>query len=224
MSSEHAANHDDDPMARLAESTAGTQTDEFFGSASDGKIGMWIFLLTDAFSFSGLLLTYAILRAGAEKWPMTVMVDGHEHERLGIPFTAVMTFVLICSSVTMVLALNAAQNRNHKGLLTYLGLTILGGVFFLSGQAYEYTHLIEKGLTLKTDHMMATFFCVTGFHGLHVFTGVTFLTIIWIQSLFGKYSKGNYNNVEIAGLFWHFVDLVWILVFTFIYLLPPGKE
>ena len=191
--------------------------DEHFGAASDGKIGMWIFLLTDAFSFSGLLLAYAILRSGSRSWP-TLGDDGEV--RLGIGFTAFMTFILICSSVTMVLALNAAQNRNHKGLIGWLGATICGGIFFLCGQAFEYHHLIERGLVLQKDHMMATFFCVTGFHGLHVLTGVIYLTVIWIQSLFGRYSKGDYNNVEIVGLFWHFVDLVWILVFTFIYLIP----
>jgi heme/copper-type cytochrome/quinol oxidase subunit 3 len=204
--------------------------DEHFGAATDGKVGMWIFLLTDAFSFSGLLLAYAILRAAAV--PTRVMVEGKLIQqswpfyaadgevRLGIPFTAVMTFVLICSSVTMVLALHAAQNRNKRGLIGYLGATICGGLFFLCGQAYEYTHLIHRHLTLQTDNMMATFFSVTGFHGLHVTTGVIYLTVIWVQCLFGKYSKGDYNNVEIAGLFWHFVDLVWILVFTFVYLIP----
>ena len=191
-------------------------TDEAFGAATDGKIGMWIFLLTDAFSFSGLLLAYGILRADSTDWP-TKAADGHV--RLGIPFTAFMTFILICSSVTMVLALHAAQNRNKKGLLTWLGATILGGAFFLCGQMYEYHHLIERGLTIKTDHMMATFYLVTGFHGMHVTTGVIYLIIIWIQSAFGSYSKGDYNNVEILGLFWHFVDLVWILVFTFVYLI-----
>src|SRR5260221_4174093 len=99
-------------------------TDEHFGAATDGKIGMWIFLLTDAFSFSGLLLAYGILRAGAAHWP-TTGEDGHV--RLGIPFTAFMTFILICSSVTMVLALNAAQNRNKRGLLGWLPGTIAGG-------------------------------------------------------------------------------------------------
>ncbi len=212
-----AAEHAHGQALSHADALGAAGVDEHFGAATDGKIGMWIFLLTDAFSFSGLLLAYAILRAGAQKWPF--LADDGE-PRLGIGFTAVMTFVLICSSVTMVLALNAAQNRNKRGLIGYLGLTILGGLFFLSGQAFEYHHLIERGLTLQKDHMMATFFTVTGFHGMHVFTGVTYLTVIWIQCLFGKYSKGDYNNVEIAGLFWHFVDLVWILVFTFVYLLP----
>ena len=204
--SEHAAEQSHGPAV----------VDEHFGVASDGKIGMWIFLLTDAFSFSGLLLAYGILRAGSASWP----INGDDgHVRLGIPFTAVMTFVLLCSSVTMVMALNAAQNRNKAGLLQWLGITIFCGAFFLCGQAYEYHHLIERGLVLGKDHQMSTFFCVTGFHGLHVLTGVIYLSVIWIQSAMGNYSKGDYNNVEIVGLFWHFVDLVWILVFTFVYLI-----
>jgi heme/copper-type cytochrome/quinol oxidase subunit 3 len=186
-----------------------------FGSASAGKVGMWIFLLTDAMSFGGLLLAYGILRSGSHNWP-------DPSTRLGIGFTAVMTFDLILSSVTMVLALAAAQARDKKWLLIWLGLTILGGLLFLCGQAKEYTGLIHEGAGISVDHMWATFFIPTGFHGLHVFTGVTYLTVIWFQSLSGKYTDGpkaSANNIEIAGLFWHFVDLVWILVFTLIYLI-----
>jgi heme/copper-type cytochrome/quinol oxidase subunit 3 len=186
-----------------------------FGQATNGKVGMWIFLLTDAMSFGGLLLAYAILRAGSHDWP-------DPSKRLGIPFTAAMTFDLICSSVTMVLALAAAQEKNKKGLLFWLGLTILGGLLFLGGQAKEYTSLISEGAGISVDLMWSTFFIPTSFHGLHVFTGVTYLTVIWFHALRGKYTDGpnaSANHVEIAGLFWHFVDLVWILVFTFIYLI-----
>src|SRR6266567_8556205 len=101
-----------------------------FGTATSGKVGMWIFLLTDAMSFGGLLLGYGILRSGSHNWPDPAT-------RLGIPFTAGMTFLLICSSVTMVMALAAAQEKNKKQLLMWLGLTILGGVLFLCGQAKE---------------------------------------------------------------------------------------
>ncbi len=187
-----------------------------FGSATSGKLGMWVFLLTDAMSFGGLLLAYGILRAGSHHWPDPAT-------RLGIPFTAVMTFVLICSSVTMVLALAGAQARDKKALCGWLAATITGGLMFLGGQAYEYHHLItEKGMGMSVDQMSSTFFITTGFHGLHVLTGVTFLSVILIQAAMGKYTDGpnaNPNNVEVAGLFWHFVDLIWILVFTFIYLI-----
>ena len=196
-----------------------------FGKASSGKIAMWIFLLTDGMSFAGLLLGYAISRAGSTSWP-----DPSEH--LGITFTAIMTFVLICSSVTMVLALDGAQRKHKRDLCLFLFLTILGGLFFLCGQVYEYSHLIAEHISLsggpffehyKQDPRFAsTFFSVTGFHGMHVFTGVTYLTITFFMALKGKYTDGpnaSANHVEIAGLFWHFVDLVWILVFTFMYLI-----
>jgi cytochrome c oxidase subunit 3 len=188
--------------------------DEYFGTASSGKVGMWIFLLTDAMSFSGLLLGYGILRGGSRDWP-------NPAERLGIPFTAVMTFILICSSVSMVLALEGAKQGNKKALCGWLGATIIGGLFFLCGQAKEYTHLVSEGHVLSQDQFMSTFYSVTGFHGLHVLTGVIYLSVIWCQAFFqNKYSHGDdYNNVEIVGLFWHFVDLVWILVFTFVYLI-----
>ena len=187
-----------------------------FGPASSGKIGMWIFLLTDAMSFGGLLLAYGILRSGSHNWPDPAT-------RLGIPFTAFMTFVLICSSVTMVLALAAGQAKDKKALCGWLFATICGGLFFLGGQAFEYHHLMtEKGMGMSVDQMSSTFFLTTGFHGLHVFTGVSYLSVILLQALSGKFTDGpnaSANHVEICGLFWHFVDLVWILVFTFIYLI-----
>ncbi|MFI5288799.1 MAG: heme-copper oxidase subunit III [Polyangia bacterium] len=209
----HAATHD---ASALGAAHPQTQEGFDFGTATSGKLGMWIFLLTDSMSFGGLLLAYGILRSGSHNWP-------DPSTRLGIPFTAGMTFLLICSSVTMVMALAAAQEKNKKQLLFWLGLTILGGLLFLSGQAKEWTELITvKGMGLSVDQMSATFFLITGFHGLHVFTGVTYLSVIWIQSAKGKYTDGpkaSANNIEVAGLFWHFVDLVWILVFTFIYLI-----
>jgi heme/copper-type cytochrome/quinol oxidase subunit 3 len=122
----------------------------------------------------------------------------------------------------MVLALAAAQEKDKKRTLLFLGLTILGGLLFLGGQVKEYTGLIHEGGGLSVDQMWSTFFITTGFHGLHVFTGVTYLTVIFFQTMGGKYTDGpkaSANNIEIAGLFWHFVDLVWILVFTFIYLI-----
>jgi len=196
---------------------ASTTTEGFdFGRATSGKVGMWIFLLTDAMSFGGLLLGYGILRSGSHDWP-------DPSTRLGIPFTALMTFVLICSSVTMVLALAGAQEKNKAATVRFLALTILGGLFFLGGQAFEYHHLIhEKHMGLSVDQMSSTFFITTGFHGLHVFTGVTYLTVMLFQAMRGKFTDGpkaSANHLEIAGLFWHFVDLVWILVFTFIYLI-----
>lgn len=187
--------------------------DAYYGRASAGKIGMWIFLVSDALSFSGLLLAYGILRGGSSVWRLP------DEPMLGINFTAGMTFLLICSSVTMVLAFAGAVERNRRQLCTFLALTILGGVLFLCGQAYEYTQLYHEGLIFGKSHYATTFFCITSFHGLHVLTGVIYLTVILLQAMRGKYDT-NYDRVEIAGLFWHFVDLIWILVFTLVYLIP----
>ena len=190
--------------------------DPQFGHASPGKIGMWIFLVTDAMSFSGFLLAYAILRA-TKDWPNPV-------DHLGIELSGLATFILICSSLSMVLAIDGCKNKNRKSLLGWLGATIAGGVMFLGIQFYEYTHLIHQGITFsqfsKGNNLFAsTFYCITGFHGLHVLSGVIYLICSFKKAWQGDFDNGDYNFLEIAGLFWHFVDLVWILVFTFVYLL-----
>ena len=192
------------------------RNDPQFGKASIGKIAMWIFLVTDAMSFSGFLLAYAVLRSTME-WP-------NPAEHLGIGLSAFATFILICSSVSMVLSIDACKGKNREGMLKWLLITIIGGAFFLGIQAYEYTHLVHQGITFSsftsgTDLFGSTFYIVTGFHGLHVLTGVIYLICEYFMAKRGDYDNGDYNRLEIAGLFWHFVDLVWILVFTFIYLL-----
>ena len=176
-----------------------------------GKLGMWVFLAGDAMSFGGLICGYAALRIGNPNWPTPSTV-------LGVPFTAVMTFLLICSSVTMVKGLESIKHGNRAGLRKFLALTALGGSCFLGMQAYEWTHLIEGGMTLTSKGLFgATFFVLTGFHGCHVFSGVVYLSAI--LGCANSYSAENHNSVEIAGLYWHFVDLVWILIFTFVYLI-----
>ena len=172
-------------------------------------------------SFSGLLLAYGILRGASTTWH-------HPGEpQLGINFTAGLTFLLICSSVTMVLAHAAAVENKRKELCLYLGLTILGGALFLTGQYKEYfgiggPGLVQEGLIFGHSAYASTFYVITSFHGCHVFAGVCYLTLILMNALFGKYDNGNHSPVELVGLFWHFVDLVWILVFTFVYLIPTA--
>ena len=182
-----------------------------------GKLGMWIFLAGDAMSFGALLAGYGAIRAGSVDWPNPLHV-------LGISLTAFMTFLLICSSVTMVKALSAIKHGNRAGMRNFLLLTILGGVTFLGLQAYEWTHLIHSGMTFTSNPhgsylFSTTFYAITGFHGMHVTGGVIYLSIVLFNGLRGKYSAENHNGVELVGLYWHFVDLVWILVFTFIYLI-----
>lgn len=193
-----------------------------------GKLGMWIFLIGDTMSFGALLAAYAALRAGAG-----VIGWVPPDEILGINLTAFMTFLLICSSVTMVKALESIQKGDVRKMCNFLGLTILGGIIFLGLQAYEWTHLIKHGLTLTglpehglSDELIKgstlfgpTFYAITGFHGLHVTGGVIYLIVIWINGLKGRYTAEFNHEVEIVGLYWHFVDLIWIMVFTFIYLL-----
>ena len=176
-----------------------------------GKLGMWVFLAGDAMSFGGLIAGYAALRIGNPSWPVPSTI-------LGVPFTAVMTFLLICSSVTMVKSLEGIKHGDRSRLRLFLGLTILGGACFLGMQAREWTHLISHGMTLTSKGLFgSTFFVLTGFHGCHVFSGVVYLSTVLANA--GSYSRDNYNAVEIAGLYWHFVDLVWILIFTFVYLI-----
>lgn len=182
-----------------------------------GKLGMWVFLAADAMTFGTLLAGYGALRYGSADWPLPSSV-------LGIALTAFMTFLLICSSVTMVLALAAIQKDDQRGLRRFLSLTIFGGLAFLGMQAYEWIHLIHRGLTLTSNPFGAalfgaTFFIITGFHGAHVTGGVLYLSCYLVQALRGRATQANANAIEIAALYWHFVDLVWILVFTFVYLL-----
>ncbi len=194
--------------------------DHFLGRASALKLGMWIFLLSDAFSFGGLLLSYGILRGGSTVW-------WHRGEPdLGINFTAGLTFLLICSSMTMVLAVAAAKEGDRKRMMTFLGFTILGGLLFLLGQYAEYwglhePGLLKRGLLFGQSARATTFYLITSFHGFHVFSGVVLMTVMLVRALRGKVSA---DAIESVGLFWHFVDLVWILVFTFVYLIPaePG--
>jgi cytochrome c oxidase subunit 3 len=179
-----------------------------------GKLGMWLFLAGDAMSFGGLIVGYGILRHASTKWPVPAHV-------LGINLTAFMTFLLIVSSVWMVLALAAIQEGNKARFNKFLGLTILGGAMFLGCQAYEWTHLLnhrlpELNIFFTTDLFATTFFILTGFHGMHVTGGVIYNTCVLAAVNRGRYQA---KHVEIAGLYWHFVDLVWILIFTFVYLL-----
>ncbi|OGK96020.1 MAG: hypothetical protein A3D33_07895 [Candidatus Rokubacteria bacterium RIFCSPHIGHO2_02_FULL_73_26] len=182
-----------------------------------GKFGMWIFLAGDAVGFGMLLAAYGGMRATSADWPIPFDV-------LGINLTAVMTFLLICSSVTMVKALEWLGRGDRTKCRLFLLFTALGGAIFVGLQAYEWTHLIGAGLHIDGNPwgaalFGASFFMVTGFHGLHVTGGVIYLLSMLRYVTNRPRPEASYNAVEIAGLYWHFVDLVWIMVFTFMYLL-----
>jgi heme/copper-type cytochrome/quinol oxidase subunit 3 len=182
-----------------------------------GKLGMWVFLVGDAVGFGVLLAGYGAMRATSGDWPRPFDV-------LGINLTAVMTFLLICSSVTMVKGLEWLSKGDRTRCVQYLFFTALGGAIFVSLQAYEWSHLIHDGMHINQNPFGATlfgtsFFLVTGFHGLHVTGGVIYLLSIIRYVANRPDPAASYNAVEIVGLYWHFVDLVWIMVFTFMYLL-----
>ena len=191
------------------------------------KLMMWLFLLSDALTFAALLSAYMVARLTAGVWP-------HQAAIFNVTFVVgPMTFILICSSATMAVAVGAARRGERQLVVRYLLLTILGGLAFLGMQAYEWTHFIREGgrLTGWAGHVPegvlapgtampamfpATFFVTTGFHGAHVTSGVIYLLVKAVQAARGRASA---ESVEIAGLYWHFVDLVWVFIFTMLYLI-----
>jgi cytochrome c oxidase subunit 3 len=230
---------------------------------SYGKLMMWFFLLSDAFTFSGLLVTYGLVRSAHKAYDGAVEAFTFSHAYWPIPekvfdavpflhgvslplvFVGIMTFVLIMSSVTMVLAVEAGHRMDRAAVEKWMLWTILGGIAFLSCQAWEWTHFIvgtENGTTIKEiingEWITRTiyganlvenqygpadfadfFFFITGFHGFHVFSGVLLNFLIYYRTVTGMYDRrGHYEMVEKVGLYWHFVDLVWVFVFTFFYL------
>jgi len=183
-----------------------------FGT-SWSKFMMWIFIISDALTFAGFLIAYGFMRQVAPAWPVQMEV----FSPLLITF---MTFVLISSSAVMAMAVSAARSGDPKSATKFLGLTIVGGAIFLGCQAYEWWHFISEGATLTHNpwgvpQFAAAFFVITGFHGFHVFSGLTILAIVALRAAMGKYSG---DSVENAGLYWHFVDVVWVFVFAFFYL------
>lgn len=176
------------------------------------KLGFWIFLGSETLFFGSFISTYMVYKNESVVGPFT-------REILDIPLTSVSTFVLLMSSLAMVLGLAAVQQANRKGALLWLGATILLGTTFLGFQAFEFTEFYHHGLTLQTNLFGSTFFILTGFHGAHVTIGVIWLMILWLQALQGRLGPEKALNVEIAGLYWHFVDIVWIALFTLIYLI-----
>ena len=181
---------------------------------ANGKFAMWLFLGTEILFFTALIGTYLIIRIGNPGlWP-----EKGPGEVLNIMVTAVNTFILICSSVTMVKAFEAISQGDQKKLRIYLVATALIGALFVSVQVFEYSELIHEGFVPKAGMFAATFYVMTGFHGMHVAGGVIAITCVAIQAFRGRYTKEDHFSVEGVGLYWHFVDLVWIILFTVVYL------
>src|SRR3972149_6903299 len=166
------------------------------------KLMMWLFLLSDAFTFAALLTGYAAMRITAGVWPGAGMKAADFFHVTTV--VGPMTFILICSSATMAVAVGAARRGDHRTTVRFLALTVLGGLAFLGMQAYEWTGFIREGARL------------TGFVGGHVTSGVIYLLVKTIQA---SRRRASAESVEITGLYWHFVDLVWVFIFTLLYLI-----
>jgi cytochrome c oxidase subunit III len=249
----------------MSQATATTTETKMWGggrspfNVSYGKMMMWFFLMSDAFTFGAFLISYGTKRFFSVAWPDANSVfhafPFAGHADLPLLFVSLMTFILIMSSVTMVLAVHAGHYGDKNGVIKWMLWTIVGGICFLACQAWEWTHLAhltgglwgtfvdpatpatayEKfydthsaayqaashhDLLASTHNFYNFFFTITGFHGFHVLSGVAFLVLILINVINGTYeNRGHYEMVEKVGLYWHFVDLVWVFVFTCFYLL-----
>jgi cytochrome c oxidase subunit 3 len=201
-------------------STASVQTaDRWAGGvcpfdAGWRKVMMWWFIVTDGLLFAGFLGSYGYARILTSNWP-------DQSEVFSLPYIAAMTFVLISSSATMAGAVESARQRRWDMVLRFVVATALGGIVFLGMQAYEWTHVIQEGARLNANPwgdraFGAYFFLMTGFHGTHVLTGVIVLLTTAARS---AKRLSTPDGVEMAGLYWHFVDLVWVFIFTLFYLL-----
>jgi cytochrome c oxidase subunit III len=192
-----------------------------------GKAMMWIFLLSDTFIFTCFLTGYMNVRLSTPvPWPNPSEVFGLDVFGVSVPLLliGIMTFDLITSSGTMALAVNFGYRRDRGRAAALMFITAAFGAIFVGMQAFEWTKLIvEEGIrpwgnALGASQFGASFFMITGFHGLHVSAGVVYLTVVAMKVLRGDYEKKGYEIVEIAGLYWHFVDLVWVFIFAFFYL------
>lgn len=179
------------------------------------KLGMWAFLGSECLFFGSFITTYLLYRNNVLSGPTP-------HEIYDIPFTSVSSFVLLMSSLTMVLALNAIHRHDERAMRIWLLATALLGMTFIGGQIYEFTTFVHEGMKLDTSTFSSAFFVLTGFHGAHVTVGILMLLALVMMSMFGRLQPGASRKVEMIGLYWHFVDIVWVVIFTVVYLIPTN--
>jgi len=200
-----------------AQEAALASTQEHYTSTGldNTKMAMWAFLGSECLFFGSLITTYLLYRS-------TVLPDSGPvpSEIYDIPYTSVSSFVLLMSSLTMVLALSSSQRGDMRGMRIWLLATALLGVTFVGGQIFEFTDFVEEGLTLGSSPAGSAFFVLTGFHGAHVSVGILMLLSLVGMSMSDKLQPGAARKVELIGLYWHFVDIVWVVIFTVVYLIP----
>ncbi len=180
---------------------------------SHTKLAMWLFLGSECLLFGGLISTYLLYKTQGNGGIIPADI-------FDIPFTSISSFVLLMSSLTMVLALSSVTRGDmHRGKAWLVVTALLGGVF-IGGQVYEFTSFYREGLGYTTNPASSAFYTLTGFHGVHVSLGIVMLMSLFVAAHQGKLKPENAETVEIVGLYWHFVDIVWIFIFTVIYLIP----
>jgi heme/copper-type cytochrome/quinol oxidase subunit 3 len=190
---------------------------------SNTKLAMWLFLGSECLLFGALISSYLVslarFQAEVEAGNPNVVPVGTQ--LFDTPFTAASSFILLMSSLTVVLALNAVKRGNYRGSRVWLAATIFLGATFIAGQTYEFTAFYNEGLGFTTNLFGSAFYTLTGFHGVHVTGGLLMLSSLLLMSFRGKLKRDRAETVEVVALYWHFVDIVWILIFTIVYLLAP---
>jgi len=192
----------------LSEATHGHHTSL---GVDNRKLGMWVFLASECLLFGSLIFTFLLYRHASLEGPSPADV-------LDIPVTTISTFVLLMSSFSIVLALNAIQQGDLKAFRRWILTTAIGGLIFLGFQTYEFTHFVHEGLGLSTNVFGSAFYMLTGTHGTHVAVGVIWLLSLFFSSLRGKLTEDGPIKVDTMALYWHFVDVIWIVIFTVVYL------
>ena len=205
--------------AMAAESSAhdeGHHDEEHHSSTglSNEKLAMWVFLGSECLLFGGLISTYMFNKGRIRP------NDIGPNDVFDIPFTSVSSFVLLMSSLTMVFAVSSIARGDHRGTRIWLATTAALGATFVAGQVYEFTVFYSEGLGFTTNLFGSAFYALTGFHGAHVTIGIIMLMSLFVMSMRGNLPQGRAETVEIIGLYWHFVDVVWIVIFTIVYLFP----
>jgi len=198
------------------QATIGADVHQTSTGIENTKLAMWVFLGSECLLFGALISVFLLYRNHA-------LGGARLHDVYDIPFTSVSSFVLLMSSLTMVLALAAIQRGDQHRLRTWLLATALLGMTFVSGQIYEFTIFVHKGFTVHSSVAGASFYILTSFHGAHVTVGILMLLSLYGMSTRGLLPQEKSTAVEYVGLYWHFVDIVWIVIFTLVYLIPAPK-
>ena len=180
---------------------------------SNNKLAMWLFLGSECLLFGGLISTYMLYRGRVERGPTPDQI-------YNIPFTSVSSFVLLMSSLTMVLAVSSSKRHDERNAQLWLVVTALLGATFVGGQVYEFTEFYKEGLGFTTSLFSSSFYTLTGFHGVHVTVGIVMLMALRGMLARNRVVGEKSEVVELIGLYWHFVDIVWIVIFTLVYLIP----